>query len=134
MPDDLPTTPAPVTGVSHVQLAVGDVAACRTWWTQVLGLEVLYEDGDSVVALRHRPGRFVVVLSTRADDAPAVDGRLDHLAFAIPDRATLDEWVTRLDELGIDHPGVVDELGNHSLQLVDPDGTHVELVAPPGRA
>ena len=124
--------PAPVTGVSHLQLAVGDVAACRTWWTSVLGLEVLYEDGDSVVALRHRPARFVIVLSARPEGGAAGD-RLDHVAFAVPDRATLDTWVARLDELGIGHPGVVDELGNHSLQLVDPDGTQVELVAPPDR-
>lgn len=57
--------------------------------------------------------------------------RLDHLAFAVPDRATLDGWVAHLDELGIEHPGVTDELGSHSLQLVDPDGTRVELVAHP---
>ena len=52
----------------------------------------------------------------------------------VADRATLDTWVAHLDGLGIEHPGVVDELGNHSLQLVDPDGTNVELVAPPDRA
>ena len=125
--------PAPVTGVSHLQLVVDDVGACRDWWARVLGLEVLYEDGDAVVALRHRPGRFVIVLSARPAESGGAGDRLDHVAFAVPDRATLDACVARLDELGIGHPGVVDELGNHSLQLVDPDGTHVELVAPPDR-
>jgi len=122
-----------VTGLSHLQLAVADVTACRRWWTEVLGLDVLYEDGDSVVALRHRSGRFVIVLSTRSSGSARTADRLDHVAFAVPDRTTLDTWVEHLDEVGIEHPGVVHELGNHSLQLVDPDGTRVELVAPPDR-
>lgn len=125
--------PAPVTGVSHLQLVVDDVAACRAWWARVLGLEVLYEDPGAVVALRHRPGRFVIVLSARPTGSPGAGDRLDHVAFAVPDRATLDGCVARLDELGVEHPGIVDELGNHSLQLVDPDGIRVELVAPPDR-
>ncbi|MBL8777407.1 MAG: VOC family protein [Acidimicrobiales bacterium] len=126
--------PAPVSGVSHLQLVVGDVAVCRDWWTNVLGMQTLYEgDTGDVVALRHRPSNVVIVLSARAEGSAGAGDRLDHVAFAVPDRATLDTWVARLDELGIAHPGVIDELGNHSLQLVDPDGINVELVAPPDR-
>ncbi len=135
-PDDTASDrpPAPVTAVSHLQLVVGDVAASRDWWVQVLGMATLFEDesGD-VVALRHRPSKVVIVLSARAAGSPGPGDRLDHVAFAVPDRATLDTWVDHLDRLGIEHPGVVDELGNHSLQLVDPDGINVELVAPPDR-
>lgn len=126
--------PAPVSGVSHFQLVVGDVATCRDWWTRVLGMQTLYEGtaGD-VVALRHRPSRVVIVLSARPPESVGPGDRLDHVAFAVPDRAALDTWADHLDELGIVHPGVIDELGNHSLQLVDPDGINVELVAPPDR-
>jgi catechol-2,3-dioxygenase len=61
---------------------------------------------------------------------------LDHLAFAVPDAASLEAWAVHLTGVGIDHPGIVLENGNPSLQLRDPDGTAVELVAPgpgPGR-
>lgn len=135
-PDPHPpaSAPAPVTGVSHLQLVVSDVGASRDWWSEVLGMSTLYEDGPGeVVALRHRPSNVVIVLSARAEGSAGPGDRLDHVAFAVPDRATLDTWVARLEELGIAHPGVVDELGNHSLQLVDPDGINVELVAPPDR-
>ena len=133
-PDQHPPAPAPVTGVSHLQLVVSDVAASRDWWTEVFGMSTLYEDeSGEVVALRHRPSNVVIVLSARAADSAGAGDRLDHVAFAVPDRATLDTWVAHLDELGVAHPGVVDELGNHSLQLVDPDGINVELVAPPDR-
>ena len=38
-----------------------------------------------------------------------------------------------LTEVGIEHPGVEVELGKPTLQLVDPDGINVELVAPAPR-
>jgi catechol-2,3-dioxygenase len=127
---------SPVSGFSHVQVLVSDVAASERWYTTVLGLERLTasEDG-SYVALRHRPGRIVVVL-TRADTAQArgAGDRLDHLAFAVPDGPTLEAWAAQLADLGFEHGGVVDELGKPSLMLTDPDGIQIELVAPPGSA
>jgi hypothetical protein len=50
----------------------------------------------------------------------------------VPDGPSLEEWATKLEEWGVDHGGVVDELGKPSLVLTDPDGIRVELVAPPG--
>ena len=55
---------------------------------------------------------------------------LDHLAFAVPDGEVLDEWARRLTDAGIEHPGIIFELGKPSLQLRDPDGISIELVAP----
>jgi catechol-2,3-dioxygenase len=59
---------------------------------------------------------------------------LDHLAFAVPDGDTLRLWADHLTEVGIEHPGVILELGKPSLQLRDPDGIAIELVAPASRA
>lgn len=122
---------APVTGFSHVQLLVTDVERSEHWYTTVLGVERLTA-GDGYVALRHREGRFVVVLTA---GEPTFDGAgpLDHLAFAVPDGEVLGAWADRLRTSGIDHDGVVLELGKPSLQLRDPDGNAVELVAPPRR-
>jgi catechol 2,3-dioxygenase-like lactoylglutathione lyase family enzyme len=33
---------------------------------------------------------------------------LDHISFGVADRAGLDAWASRLDELGIGHSGVID--------------------------
>ncbi len=60
---------------------------------------------------------------------PAGDG-LDHLALAVPDGAALRAWAAHLAAAGIDHEGVVLEGGHPSLQLRDPDGIALELVAP----
>jgi len=57
---------------------------------------------------------------------------MDHLAFAVADATTLQAWADELTGRGIEHGGVVDELGKPSLQLLDPDGISIELVAPAG--
>ncbi|MBF6558125.1 MAG: VOC family protein [Acidimicrobiales bacterium] len=143
-----PATGAPTTGLSHVQLRVTDVGASAKWYAAALGLEPYAEDLDTgYVALRHRGAKFVVVLITRSDSRPsgggecpdaaeATDGgvgSLDHLAFAVPDGDGLRAWGDHLTAIGIAHAGVVEENGNPSLQLRDPDGIAIELVAPGGR-
>lgn len=131
------TRVAPVTGFSHVQLLVTDVATSERWYSTVLGLEPFASDpAVGYVALRHRPSGFVVVLTERDGEAEiggGIGGPLDHIAFAVPDRATLQDWADHLTTCGIEHPGIVLELGKPSLQLRDPDGTSIELVAPPAR-
>ena len=132
-----PPMDTPVLGFSHVQLRVADVGASCEWYSKVLGLEQLSAADDlSYVALQHRASRLVVVLSQRAHERSvgATTEPLDHLAFAVPDGPTLELWADHLTEVGIDHPGVVLELGKPSLQLRDPDGIEVELVAPAPRS
>jgi len=141
-------TGAPITGLSHVQLLVSDVRVSSEWYTMALGLEPYARDFDiGYVALRHRGARMVVVLTAPPhsehngggdDQAPGIDtaaisGTVDHLAFAVPDGAALQSWADHLTEIGVDHHGVVLENGNPSLQLRDPDGIAIELVAPGSR-
>ncbi len=90
------------------------------------------DPAEGYVALRHRPSGVVLVLTERDGEA-AVGGPLDHLAFAVPDGDELRRWADHLTTCGIEHPGIVLELGKPSLQLRDPDGISIELVAPPPR-
>ncbi len=123
---------APITGLSHFQLLVSDVGASARWYGAVLGLVPFADDPDiGYVALQHRGGRFVVVLTSAPEPGGEVAAdRLDHLALAVPDAALLEAWAAHLTEVGIDHDGVVLEGGHPSLQLRDPDGIAIELVAP----
>ena len=101
----------------------------------MLGLRPFADDPDiGYVALQHPGAKFVMVL-TRApqpSETPAASGNdgLDHVALAVPDGASLQAWADHLTEVGIDHAGVVLEGGHPSLQLRDPDGIAIELVAP----
>jgi catechol-2,3-dioxygenase len=122
-----------------VQLVVSDAVVSARWYRAALGLQPMVEDADvGYVALKHRGAKLVVVLTTGTPRDPSEpvghqqDQRdhLDHLAFAVPDGASLDAWAAHLTEIGIDHAGIVLENGHPSLQLRDPDGVAIELVAP----
>lgn len=123
---------APIIGLSHFQLLVSDVEASARWYSSVLGLVPYAEDLEiGYVALRQPAAKVVVVLTTRPGElegAPHIDV-LDHIAFGVPDGDSLRAWAAHLTELGIDHDGVVLENGRPSLQLRDPDGIAIELVA-----
>jgi catechol-2,3-dioxygenase len=128
-------TGAPITGLSHFQLLVSDVEASARWYTAALGLLPFAQDTRiGYVALRHRGAKVVVVLTQgRAPKGGPDDPThqyLDHLAFAVPDGESLNVWADHLTEIGIDHDGIVLENGHPSLQLRDPDGIAIELVAP----
>jgi catechol-2,3-dioxygenase len=129
-----PAATAPIIGLSHVQLLVADVQASARWYRAALGLVTFAEDADiGYVALQHRAAKIVVVLTegqSSGERLAAADPVLDHLAFAVPDGDSLGTWAEHLKELGIDHEGVVSENGHPSLQLRDPDGIAIELVAP----
>jgi catechol-2,3-dioxygenase len=67
---------------------------------------------------------------TQEEEGRVVDGgRLDHLAFTVADKASLESCAAHLTSIGFEHSGVNAEGRNWSLQLGDPDGISIELVA-----
>jgi catechol-2,3-dioxygenase len=56
---------------------------------------------------------------------------LDHVAFGCADRAELERWESRLDELGIEHGGIKDASYGSGLSFRDPDGVALEFFCPP---
>jgi glyoxylase I family protein len=126
---------APISALSHVQLNVSDVAVSARWYSTVLSLVPYAEDlAIGYVALRQPSAKLVVVLTqragARADSAESIDEALDHIAFAASDGDSLQAWADHLTKAGIEHHGIVLENGHPSLQLRDPDGIAIELVAP----
>jgi catechol-2,3-dioxygenase len=128
-----PGVTAPITALSHVQLMVSDVRTSAEWYTTVLSLVPYAHDFElGYVALRQPGARMVLVLTERAGADASVEagkGALDHMAFAVSDGEALHAWAEHLAGLGVEHAGVVLENGRPSLQLRDPDGIAIELVA-----
>lgn len=124
-------------GIGHVALTVSDLRASADWYGQLFDTEpVLDEDvgafhhivfavGGTLVGLHGHP-------TTPAEDR--FDERrlgLDHVAFGCEDRSQLEEWVERLDALGVAYGGIVDAPYGSGLSLRDPDGIALEFFAPP---
>jgi glyoxylase I family protein len=123
---------APITGLSHVQLHVSDVGASARWYSTVLSLVPYAEDlSIGYVALRQPGAKLVVVLTEGSGESTQSGGdALDHIAFAVSDGESLQAWAAHLSDSGILHDDIILENGHPSLQLRDPDGIAIELVAP----
>ena len=59
---------------------------------------------------------------------------LDHIGFRVADRAALDAWVAKLDELGVEHSGIRDitePTPFSTLVFRDPDNIQLEMIYSP---
>lgn len=123
--------------LTHVALTVTDLSVSVPWYTRLFGAEpVLDEDTGPFRHVVWALGGTLLGLHQHRD---AVAGQafdehrtgLDHVAFGCADRAELESWARKLDELGLPHGGVVDAGYGSGLSFRDPDGLALELFAPP---
>ena len=132
---------ARLVGNNHVVLTVADLERSSRWYCEVFGLEVVsnHENvGPPYFTDVRYNGLFdlatfsYVVGLVQHQDGPAgkFDERragLDHVGFAVPERADLADWVERLDSLSISHSGITEAPYASAVSFRDPDGIALEL-------
>ena len=123
--------------ITHVALTVSDLRASVDWYRNIIGADpVLDEDTGPFHHVVFALGDTLLGLHTHPEpiDGPAFDPRrpgLDHLAFGVADRAALEVWKQRLDDLGVDVDVIKDAHYGSGLSFKDPDGLALELFCPP---
>ncbi len=134
---------ANITGIHHISVTVRDVEASADWYVKVFGMTRLpitfahhdCEDTGYAVLLIDPSGVVLGLHHNTGNDGAEFDERrtgLDHFGFAVADRAQLDAWVNRLDDLGIEHSGIRDitePIPFATLVFRDPDNIQLELYA-----
>lgn len=126
--------------LNHVALTVRNLDVSGPWYQTLIGADpVLDEHTDA--AFRHVVWQFDngTLFGIHQHDRGAGDGNftefqpgLDHVSFGCASRAELEAWVTKLNDLGIEHGGIVDAGYGSGLSFRDPDGIALEFFAPPG--
>ena len=126
----------PFPPITHVALTVRDLTVSVPWYEALFDAEpVLDEDTDP--GFHHTVYLLgTTLLGLHQHETPAPPGRfsehavgLDHVAFGVADRAELEKWAARLDELAIEHGGIKDAAYGSGLSFRDPDGIALELFA-----
>jgi glyoxylase I family protein len=131
---------ADVPPLTHVAVTVRDLSVSVPWYEALLGAKpVLDEDTDpdfhhTVYLLGNGTLLGLHQHSRPAPDEAFSEFRigLDHVSFGCADRAELEDWARRLDELGVEHGPIKDASYGSGMSFRDPDGIPLEFFAPPG--
>jgi catechol-2,3-dioxygenase len=128
-----------VSALNHVAVTVRDIDVSGPWYQAVIGAEPLLDE-HTAAGFRHLVWALDngTLFGIHQHDRAAGDGGfsefsvgLDHVGFGCTNRAELEQWKARLDELGITNDGIVDEHYGSGLSFRDPDGIALEFFAPP---
>lgn len=124
--------------IAHVAVTVRDLDTSVPWYERLFDAKpVLDEDTGPfrhVVWLLGGQTLFGVHQFPDPVAGSSFDERqvgLDHVAFSCANRGELEQWETRLGELGIENGGVVDAGYGSGLSFRDPDNIALEFFAPP---
>lgn len=125
--------------LTHVALSVRDLAVSVPWYEALFQSEpVIDEDTDPDMhhTVYMLGGGTLVGLHQHGTPAPAEPFSefrvgLDHVSFGCADRAELEKWAARLDELGIERGRIKDAHYGSGVSFRDPDGIALEFFAPP---
>jgi glyoxylase I family protein len=124
--------------LTHVALTVRDLDVSEPWYRALIGSDpAIDEDTDG--GFHH----IVFTLDSGTllglhEHEHRTDGEfsefrlgLDHVSFGCENRTELEKWAERLDELGIEHGGILDADYGSGLSFRDPDGIALEFFCTP---
>jgi catechol-2,3-dioxygenase len=116
----------PISGFAHIDLTVTDPDRSAQWWGEVLGFKLTATTDlpdRKARSTMHACGLVVTFMAHSEPTSDRFDERavgLDHFALLVPDRAGLEAWAEHLDDLGIAHSGIQDEIGGRLIVFRDP--------------
>jgi glyoxylase I family protein len=136
-------------GLHHVALTVTDLDASVSWYEKLFSIRFLMDgphEGGVGKLLADEEMHLIIVLHRHDTNdgkhfAETVTG-LDHVGFGVPNRAELEGWQSRLEELGVKRVDVANRALTQSpiadtpygsiLVFRDPDNIQLEFFSPPG--
>lgn len=115
--------------ISGVRLAVSNLPASVGFYSRVMGLDVIDDDGSrAVLGAGGEPALELLALAEPAPAPPGSSG-LFHIAWLHPSRAALAETVRRIAASRWPFTGASDHAVSEALYLDDPDGLGIEVYA-----
>jgi glyoxylase I family protein len=128
-------------GLQHVAITVSDLERSTEWYRRLFGADPVLDEDEEGGEFHHTvfalDGGMLFGLHTHRgrESRDRADERrtgLDHIGFGLPGRAELEQWQSRLDELGIPHGGIKQAHYGSGISFRDPDNIALEFFIAPG--
>jgi glyoxylase I family protein len=125
--------------LAHVAVTVSDLGRSTEWYGKLFDSSPVLDEDEESGGFHHTVfllgGGHLFGLHTHTTPGGAgfdeTSTGLDHVAFGCRDRAELETWKQRLDELGIANDGIKDAHYGSGVSFRDPDNIALEFFAPP---
>ena len=123
-------------GLHHVALTVSDLGVSKPWYSKLFGADPVMDEVEDAGNFHHAVwligegqvfGIHQHLKSTNKDPVDETHPGIDHVGFACADRDELKGWVSKLDELGYKHGGIVEASYGAGLSFRDPDNNPLEF-------
>ena len=121
----------------HIGLTVRDMRQSAEWYMRVLGFQFVREfteedpGGAPRILLLHPTSGFRIGVYQHPDcSGDKFDYRrtgLDHMAFEVAAESDLVAWMSRFDDLGVEHSPKRDIGQSAFVSFEDPDGVQYEM-------
>jgi glyoxylase I family protein len=129
------TTLAPqVASINHVGLTVKDIDLSKRWYSELFGFTIaseLAQDGYKLAILERDGSPFSIGLfefdETPGDTFDAHRPGMNHLAFTVPTRDGLEEWLSRFGQMKVENSGIHESINGWVLTFRDPDNIALEV-------
>lgn len=122
--------PSPFRGIRHIAFKVVNLEECETFYTDVMGMELLYRANENLVYLTCGNDNLSLA---RAKSEPRDGGTLDHYGFIVESKETLDAWYDYFKATDVP---VIDQPSDHadgarSFHIKDPAGNIIQPIYHP---
>ena len=123
--------PSTFRGIRHIAFKVTNLEKCEKFYTEVMGMEVLYRANRNLVYLTCGNDNLSLA---RVNEISENDGTFDHYGFIVEDKNTLDAWHSYFSAL--DDVPVLDQPHDHadgarSFHIKDPAGNVIQPIYHP---
>lgn len=127
-------------GLQHVAITVADLERSTKWYAALFGADPVLDEDEEGGRFHHTvfalDGGMLFGLHTHQgrESGDAFDEQrtgLDHIGFAVGSYAELEQWASRLTDLGIAHDGIRKASYGSGISFRDPDNIALEFFAFP---
>ena len=121
--------PKPTGGMHHVALYVQNFTACAHFYTELLGMKVMWQPDDDNLYLTSGNDNLALHRAPK-DFTPATHQHLDHIGFFLTAREDVDHWhdYLRANQVDIKAAPKDHRDGTRSFYCGDPDDNTIQFI------